>query len=165
MKSYTEIKTQEDMEKLLSSIACFHDSMTKEIHIVNRGWVNRDHSMAMSHSFDLQLLIQSQWEPYAIELVFCNVIELHLSDAGEYWDATGSITRTQSPAEKTEIRLSFDSSLIIKASQLYYKNRSDWLGKKSFLKHEVPSSNAIPAKAVEHNWRQCQECFDAWEEI
>jgi hypothetical protein len=70
MKSYIEVKTQEDMVKLLNSIMGFHDSMAKEFHLMNRGWVDKDCQMMMSHSFDLQLLIQSQWEPYAIELIF-----------------------------------------------------------------------------------------------
>ena len=80
MKSYTEVKSQDDMEKLLNSIAGFHDSMAKDIHIANSGWVNEDHIMAMSHQFDVQLLVQSQWQPYAIELVFCNVRDTILSE-------------------------------------------------------------------------------------
>jgi len=39
METYTEILAQEDMEKLLSTIAGFHDSMTKEVHLINRGYV------------------------------------------------------------------------------------------------------------------------------
>lgn len=164
MKSYIEVKSNDDMEKLINSIAGFHDSMAKEFHITNRGCVNKDHSMAMSHMFDIQLLVQSQWEPYAIEIIFCNASELHITDAGEYWSACGSVTHTNSPIEKTEIEMKFDDSLKVKCSKLFYRNRSSWLGNISFLNFEVPSHNAIIAKPVEDNWRQCQECFDAWQE-
>ena len=164
MNSYTKVQTQDDMEELLNSIAGFHDSMAKEFHIMNRGCVGNDHGMVMSHAFDVQLLIQSQWEPYAIELIFCNTSELHINGACEYWGAVGTVTQTNSTIEKIEIEMKFDSSLRIKSSKLFYRNRPDWLGKRSFLNHEVPSDNAVFAKPIENNWRQCQECFDAWEE-
>ena len=131
MNSYHEVKTQDDMEKLLDSIAGFHDSMAKEFHISNRGWVNEDHSMVMSHQFDVQLLVQSQWEPYAIELVFCDVAELHISDCHEYWGAAGHVKYIKSPTAKLEIEMKFDASLSIKSTKLYYRSRTDWLGKES----------------------------------
>ena len=76
---YIEILSQKDMDELLNSVKGFHDSMTKEIHIINRGHVNPDHSMTMSHKFDGRLLIQSQWKPFAIELLFCNNIRWRFS--------------------------------------------------------------------------------------
>ena len=60
--------------------------------------------------------------------------------------------------------MKFDESLKIKSSKLFYRQRPDWLGKNSFLNHEVPSHNSRRAKPINYNWRQCQECFDAWEE-
>jgi hypothetical protein len=164
MKSYIEIFSAEDMEKLLSSISGFHDSMTKEIHIMNRGYVNSDHSMDMGHKFDVQCLIQSQWEPYAMELIFCDVSELHLSDPGEYWEASGEIRKNVDLTEKTEIEMNFDASFKIKASRLFYRPQPNFLGKNSFLRHEVPSPDALPASKLEGNWRQCSNCKDAWED-
>ena len=164
MKLYTEVKTQEDMEALLNSISGFHDSMAKEFHITNRGWVNHDHSMAIGGKFDVQLLIQSQWAPYSIELVFCEMSELQIDDASEYWGAVGFVSHLNSTVEKTEIEMKFDSSLRIKSSKLFYRERPGWLGKKTFLNQEVPSDNSVFAKEIDVNWRQCQECFDAWEE-
>jgi hypothetical protein len=92
------------------------------------------------------------------------VTELHLTGAGEYWGAIGSVTHTQAPVAKTEIEMKFDSALKIRCAKLFYRNQSDWLGPKSFLKHEVPSNATVVAKPIEDRWRQCQKCFDAWEE-
>ena len=59
MRSYQSILTQEDMDRLLDSISGFHDSMTKEIHLTNRAYVNPDHSMDMDHRYDAQVLTSS----------------------------------------------------------------------------------------------------------
>jgi hypothetical protein len=61
MKDYTEIRSQEEMDALLSRLAGFHDSMAKELHVANRGWIDEGRSMTMTHRFDARLLIQSQW--------------------------------------------------------------------------------------------------------
>jgi len=163
METYTEILAQEDMEKLLSTIAGFHDSMTKEVHLINRGYVQPDHSMSMNHKFDVQCLIQSQWEPYAMELVFCNVSEMHLTDPGEYWSAWGEVRSVVRTVEQTEIEMSFAGKFKIKASRLFYKSQPEQLGQKSFLRQEVPTPEAVSATLLEDNWRQCSNCQDAWE--
>lgn len=151
------------MDELLNSVNGFHDSMTKEIHIINRGHVNPDHSMIMSHKFDGRLLIQSQWEPFAIELLFCNIISFSTYDPGEYWSAIGKVVKIDAPVEKTEIQMEFDS-LTVHAEKMFYLERGDWLGAKARFLGEVPSPNAIAAIKIENNWRQCSNFFDAWEE-
>lgn len=151
------------MEKLLSTIAGFHDSMTKEIHIMNRGSVNPDHSMSMNHQFDVQCLIQSQWEPYAMELVFWNVSEMHLTDPGDYWSASGEVRRIVETVERTEIEMNFDGNFKIKASRLFYKPQPEMLGQKSFLRQEIPTPEAVSATLLVDDWRQCSHCLDAWE--
>jgi hypothetical protein len=164
LDSYRSVRSQVDMDHLLTSIAGFHDSMTKEIHLVNRGYVAPDKSMAMSHRFDAQVLIQSQWEPLALELLFIGIAELSLNDPGEYWGASGIVKATDSPVEKTEITMTFDSALKIVCNQLLYRTRREWLGKQSFLKSEVPMPEAVSAHSLQDNWRQCSSCSDAWEE-
>jgi hypothetical protein len=164
MRSYDTIASQEDMDRLLASIAGFHDSMTKEIHLVNRGYVRPDKSMIMTHRFDAQVLIQSQWEPFAVELLFMGITELHLGNPGEYWGASGSVEVTTAPVEMKRIKMAFDSELTIVCQRLSYRVRKDWLGNKSFLKFEVPSADTVPAHIFENRWRQCSSCRDCWEE-
>jgi hypothetical protein len=164
MQIYQEILTQEDMNKLLNTMAGFHDSMTKEVHLINRGYVDKDHGMVMSHRFDTQILIQSQCKPFAVELVFSNISELNITDPGEYWGSAGSIEKIVIPTEKTIIRMSFDSSLTVSAEKLFYRIREEWLGQRAFLKSEVPSIDAIISTRINDTWRQCSSCCDAWEE-
>ena len=163
MHSYEEVLTQSDMERLLNSIAGFRDSMTKEVHLINRGAVLPDCSMAMDHRFDAQVLIQSQWEPFAVELLFVNIKTLELKGAGEYWGATGLVENRLAPLAERFITLRFDRSLTIVSESLHIKTRRDWLGHRSFFGPEVPSPDAVAARTIQDKWRQCSQCADAWE--
>jgi hypothetical protein len=74
MHSYRSVGSQVDMDDLLTSIAGFHDSMAKEIHLVNRGYVAPDKSMAMGYRFAAQVLInpsgnRSLWNCSSLELL------------------------------------------------------------------------------------------------
>lgn len=51
MLGYTEIETQADLDDLLGRAAGFHDSMVKELRVVNRAYVRSDRSMVMNHRF------------------------------------------------------------------------------------------------------------------
>ncbi|MFZ0562062.1 MAG: hypothetical protein WBX02_20530 [Terriglobales bacterium] len=152
------------MDRLLASIVRFHDSMAKEIHLVNRGYVLPDKSMRMNHRYDAQILIQSQWEPFGLELLFVGIQELHLARAGEYWEGSGSVEVTTTPVETRRIKMAFDADLKVVSESLFYRIRREWLGNKAFLKSEVPSPDAVPSLVLQDKWRQCSSCQDAWEE-
>lgn len=167
MESYVRVASQHDMDRLLASITGFHDSLTKEIHLVNRTYVRDDKSIvyaALEAGIDTQVLIQSQWEPYAIELLFIGVRELYVGSSDAHLGATGELEVTNSPVESWRIRMSFDSQLKISSEQLFYRVRTGWLGKGSRLRSEVPSPDAVLATQWEARWRQCSSCCDAWEE-
>ena len=164
MKNYKEVTTQDEMEELLDSISGFHDSMTKEFYVVNRGYVTPDHGMMMSHQFDGRFLLQSEWEPYGIELLFEEITSLEASDPSDYWDASGEVILKTFLVKRKEIKMRFGSGLFVTAARLYYRERPDWLGKRAFLGNEVPSSDAVQARRIDDTWRQCCECGDAWEE-
>jgi hypothetical protein len=164
MNSYQEVSNQAEMDGLLHSIRNFHDSMTKEIHMINRGAVLHDHSMVMSLQFDAQVLIQSQWEPFAVELLFIDILELTISDPRDYFGATGLVEQESAYNETSKIEMKFDSSFKISARQLFYRVQSEYLGMKARLNSEVPSPEAIPARLIGDQWRQCSSCSDAWEE-
>jgi hypothetical protein len=163
MHSYHEVLTQDDMDRLLRSIRGFHDSMTKEIHLINRGAVLPNQSMDMLHRFDAQVLIQSQWEPFAVELLFTGIRNLQVRDSGEYWGASGIVENRQAPVEERRITMKFDTSFTIVSDNLQYRDRRDWLGHRAFFGSEVPSNPCIPAHMLYNKWRQCSQCSDAWE--
>ena len=163
MHSYQRIGSQDEMDRLLASIAGFHDSMTKEIHLVNRGYVQHDKSMVFPHQYDAQVLIQSQWKPFAIEMLFVGIEGLQLGSPDDYWGASGVVEIERTPVDTPRITMSFDGRLKVVCRELFYRVRDHWLGKESFLKSEVPSPEAVPATSVQENWRQCSSCSDAWE--
>jgi hypothetical protein len=111
MVGYSEIETQTELDALLQRVAGFHDSVVKEFYLVNRAHVNPDHSMSMNHRYDARLLIQTQWQPFALEIVLIGVEELRTDAAGEYWGATALMKHTTAPVEKrahfTEVRQQF----------------------------------------------------------
>ena len=165
MRSYDRVSSQAEMDRLLASIAGFHDSMTKEVHLVNRAFVRPGGSMVMDHRYDAQVVIQSQWDPFGIELLFTGIQELNLGPAGEYWGASGRVERITAPIEQQRITMTFDSEFKIVSEHLWYRVRKDWLGKNAFLTSEVPSGEAVPAHVVQAGWRQCSSCREAWEEL
>ena len=163
MRGYTQVTTQSEMEELLDAVDGFHDSMTKEFFVVNRGDVEPDGGMVASHRFDGRFLLQAGWKFRAIELAFEDIANLEVSDPGEHFGASGTVRPRLLHLGRTEIKMSIDG-LRITAARLYYRERLDWLGKRAFLGAEVPSSGAGRAERIDDTWRQCCECADAWEE-
>lgn len=95
MLGYTVIETQADLDDLLGRAAGFHDSMVKELRVVNRAYVRSDRSMVMNHRFDARLLVQTQWPPFALEIVLIGIEELQSENATEYWGAIGIVDQTK----------------------------------------------------------------------
>lgn len=163
MRHYSEITTPAALDALLARVARFHDSMAKELYIANRGWVGSDRSMMMSHRFDARLLLQSQWDPGAIELLFIGVEQLSIGDPGKYWGASGVVECEAAPVEKRRVRITFDNALSIAAERLFFIDRPDWVGPQSRFGTEVPHPDSVPAMRIDGQWRQCSSCADAFE--
>jgi hypothetical protein len=162
MKGYIKIQNEADIENLLAKMGGFHDSMTKEVHMVNRGYVEQDGSMIMPDSLDAQVLIHSQTEPFAIELLFISIKYFEINDAEEYWSANAWVEQEKNTDLQT-IHFDFDSDFRIIAKELYCRDRSDWIGPAARLGFEVPSPAAISAIRLDGTWRQCSGCADAFE--
>jgi len=117
----------------------------------------------MNHRFDVQLLVQTQWPPFAVEIVFNGIEEMRTESASEFWVATGSIEHTSGPTEKRRVSLRFDRSFVIVAERMFVRDRGDWLGPKSRLGSEVPEPSCALATTIDGGWRQCSACADAFE--
>lgn len=163
MRHYVEITTQDEMDALLVRVAGFHDSMVKELYLSNRGWVGPDRSMAMNHRFDARLLVHSQWDPAAIELLFIGIEGLSAYDSSEYMGAVGKVEFVKGPVEMRCISITFDSTFSINAERLFFLDRPDWTGPRSRFGLEVPHPDCVPAKRIIDQWRQCSSCADAFE--
>lgn len=84
---WNEINTQEDIDHLMSLYHHFHDSCLKELKYVSGMHVDADKSMAATNSKrQVHIVIQGQWTPSVIEMVFDKVIHVGLKPANEYSD-------------------------------------------------------------------------------
>jgi hypothetical protein len=119
--------------------------------------------MVMSHRFDARILVQSQWSPLAIELLFIGVERVEIGDPGEFWGASGSVVYERVPVEKRRISVAFDGALNITAERMFVLNRPDWTGPRSRFGGEVPQPDCVPATRIGDQWRQCSSCSDAFE--
>lgn len=163
MTGYHEIKSQNDIDAFVTHAAGFHDSIAKEFRLINRAYVRLDRSLVGDFRFDGQLLIQSQWPPFAIEMIFSNILELRATDPHEHWSGGGGFLNIGRKVH-TAVEFSFDGSLRIRAERVFHADRADWLGKRAFFGPELPSPDAVGASKLEGKWRQCSACSDAWEE-
>jgi hypothetical protein len=162
MKGYNEVISDRDIQLLLERVHGFHDAMTKELHVLNNGFVESGGAMQMGHRFDLRLLVQTQWEPHAVELIFVGVQNLELKDPGEYWAATGRVNSDRKTGNQ-QVRFQFDGALSVHAERLFWRERPDWIGRTPRFGAEVPLPDVVPARTIQGEWRQCSACADAFE--
>jgi hypothetical protein len=162
MKHYSEVNNEAEIETLLELLHGFHDAMSKELHVMNRGFVESDGSMYEGQTFDVRLLLQSQWELRAVEFIFVGVTRLNISEAGPYWTGNATIRR-DSKTDETEIQFDLDGDLTISAKQAFWRARPDWSGPASRFGTEIPLPDAVTARTVENTWRQCTACSDAFQ--
>ena len=163
MNGYSQIVTQEDLDALVEHAAGFHDSMLREAVLANRGWINDDRSMVMSHAYDLRCLVQTQWAPGAVELLFLSVSSLSISGSGEFWGARGTVHPGRAELnEPPSIEVRFDTGVTVTARELWVRDRTAWLGPAPRLASEVPTTGPVPSTPLEPGWFQCSHCADAW---
>ena len=166
MQGYEEIQNQKQMDALLDLVHGFHDSMTKEIHLVNRNYVDVEGSMSQGGRLDARNLFQSQYDPpNAVELLLVGIEEISLDPPAEYQDAKGMVIQEEVRHVKQYVDMTFDlGSLHVKADRLFYRVRTKWLGQETRFKGPVPCPEAIAALVIGDGWRQCSECCNAWED-
>ena len=162
MRDYNEVTSTGQMESLLDHMKGFHDSMTREVYLLNNGFVESDGRMFMPTGFALRMVVQSQWEPHAIELIFLDVQTLDLKDPGEYWAATGKVYH-DSKTGRQQVWVQFNKTLTIGAHRLFWRDRPDWTGQLPRLGREVPLPDVVPARIIQDEWRQCSACANAFE--
>ncbi len=159
MENYIEITTAEELEKFLYETVAFHDSMVKELQMINRGYVKKDKSMVTSHRFDTRILIQSQWNPIAFELVCIDTQHLSAIDPREYMGCSGKFI--ESPEKLIE--LSLDDDFIVQCKKLFYKLCPEYFGNYEHLGSQIPTDEMQQGISLGSNWWQCSNCSEAWQ--
>ena len=159
MENYIEICTAEELEKFIHETVTFHDSMVKEVQMINRGYVMENKSMDMSHQFDARILIQSQWDPIAFELVCIDIKQLNVIGSRDYMGSHGKVIEIP----KKIIEISLDNEFIIQCKSLSYRLTPELFGNYEHLGSQVPSDKMIEVTHLDLNWWQCDNCSEAWQ--
>ena len=159
IEEYTEIKNPGELEVFLHQTVTFHDSMLKELQMINRAFVMESKSMDMWHRFDVKILFQTQWDPIAFELVCLDVSYLSTTEPDVFEGSSGNFI--ESPEQL--IKLSLDGEFVVHCKRLYYKLSPELYGNNEHLGSQVPCNEMVKAEILEDEWRQCGNCSDAWE--
>jgi hypothetical protein len=155
---YTKI-TSNNIDIFLSLVKDFHDSLIKEVHMINSAFVDKEKAMHMDISYNVRLVIQSQYNPIGIELLLIDVREMQFEKLFEIYG--GNIEEL---IENEELfALNLDNEFRITCSKIYYQTKDDWYGNKVFSHGHIPTENTILSTNLDNNWRQCSECNEAWE--
>jgi len=159
MSNYIEIATAEELHVFLHETVTFHDSLIKEVQMINRGYVMEDKSMNMGLQFDTRILVQSQWEPIAFELLCIDTKKLLAIGPEEYMGSRGEII--DSPERL--IKISLDGEFAVECKKLFYKLTLEAFGNYEHLGSQVPSDDMVQAELLNNNWWQCGGCSEAWQ--
>lgn len=160
MHGYRELQTDADLEALCRRMRGFHDALVKEVRIVERAWADRAGAMHHSGRLDVRLVVQSQWELRALELLAIRVRDLRLQGQDDPVCATGRIARVRvaAPVERTQCRVELEGACTFTCERLFVVERPDWHGPHARLHGEVPAPDAVRARDLGHGCRQCTEC-------
>ena len=127
--TWHELKTQDDVDRLLAVFGKFHDSCITEIHLEADAFVGQDLSMGFRDAV-LRVLFQRQYQnPSAIELRFEKVHQLYYGAAGP-----GEVYIIYSATfERREHSYYWSDSYpekpsFIEAERVFWRDASEWMG-------------------------------------
>ncbi len=156
---WNQITSQSEFDHVLSEFS-MHDSLLKEYHVINRGYVNADYSMTMAHSFDGIFLFQTQSAPLSILFLLLDIENIHIDSPDEIYSGRGEII----PGIDDEKKISIIADGInITSKHLFHKMHPESFGPSAFLGSEIPSLKMYTARLDEDNWRQCGNCSNMWQ--
>jgi hypothetical protein len=160
MRGYIEVTNADELKAFEDVIDGFVDAVIKEMHILNRSFVQKDDRWLVTGAgFDVQVIFQSQNRDHDVEVILRGVRSPSHIDPDVFDDGMlCSIKETKSWPER-EIKIGG-----LCGSQLFYRTR-DKAGERPVLGPEIPSPVAFPATPLDSDWRQCSQCCDAWKEL
>lgn len=165
MNGYTEITSQAEMDAFLDRVDIdgFHDSLAKELHLFNRSWIGEDRGARYPLGADLRVLIQSQFDVHAVELLFIDLLKLSIGGVDEYGGASGWMKSESGLMGRQWVEVSFDGGLKISAKRMFYRHRPGWFGVEPRFGLEMPTPTCVEGTWIDKNWLQCKSCADAVE--
>lgn len=170
MNGYDEIVDQKQADAFTGRMAGFHDALVKELHYVTRSRIDADRSMLATPGRDLRVLVQSQWDLVACELLCVGVMSMELrrdtQDAYAFDDTTWSgairIGPFKSTSDEQRITISIDDDEVV-CRRLFVAERPDWTGARARFGVEVPSPDAVDAEVLDEATWQCTVCRDVFD--
>ena len=156
-RRYTTISDQKSMDSFLNLVRGLHDSIAREVSVVSRGYVLQDRSMLGDmEPRDARFVFQSQDEETpCIDVVFEEIIALHLSSISSVEDARGEV-------KGDSVRLSFDNSSVTAKKMKYRILGSECLGPKLLTVEEIAAGELFDTTALKDGYIQCPNCCNAW---
>ncbi|RYG32003.1 hypothetical protein EON81_21655 [bacterium] len=139
---WSTVSTREELDDFLTVVGSFHDGILKEIHWVNRQFVDASLSMQAYRLSDVRMLVQRQWADLsAVEMRFEGVWKFTVDSVG--W-IDGAIARTELSSAmlgppRELLVLDFEDS-VISFESMKWRDASEWIGVPSrfgpFPEHE-----------------------------
>lgn len=111
--TWNEVESHADIDHLMEVFGHFHDGCLREAHIWTETSVGSDLNMACAFDLDtrVRLLVQRQYDaPSAIELLFEEVIELHVHPSPPNYDS-----------------IIFDATMLLDGGIFYWADSGGWL--------------------------------------
>lgn len=155
--NWLPLATSQDLEALLTRFGGFHDACLREIHVWTETYVGPDLGMTCPSHLDTRarVLIQRQFrDPAAIELLFEEVVGLHVIPTGEHHDSIifsaslirrGPVTYWADVADWEPDAENRDGATWIGAHRVSWRDASSWLGPD--LRYGTPES--APTRAAD----------------
>jgi hypothetical protein len=134
---WNTLASQADVDNLFKVFGGFHDGCLREAHVWTEHWVASDLHMHCTAELDarVRLLIQRQFSaPSAVELLFEQVVTLHLQPSPHNYDS-----------------IIFDATMLLEGDTLYWADVGGW----SPTQENHDQATWIAAKKV--SWRDASD--------
>ena len=85
---WTQIKNQKDIDDLMEKFDYFHDSCVKEIKYTSGMYVEKEAKgmNAVNEKREVHVIVQRQWRPYCLEMIFEKILCMGLKPQDECYD-------------------------------------------------------------------------------
>jgi len=175
VKNYKQITNQLELDALLEGMLRFHDSCVKELHAICGSSCDAAGASG-GGPMNLRVLLQHCNHNRAPQELVFRAVRRFSYDRGYYRDgdfdedttATGEYFIEHLPTHAEpfhSLQVDFgEGHLIIQAEQLFYREHPSWFGACARFAGEIPSPEMTSALPLDGDWRQCNECGEAWQQ-
>jgi hypothetical protein len=155
---YIQVTNQESIDKFLDSIGYFHDSLIKEVHLLDNAFVDEKRSMHVDFKLNGQFLFQTQLFDKDFELLLIGIKKIAWEEMPEIFE--GKIELLQENGNF--YRLTLDEEFELDVDKIYYRFLDKSLNT-TLYGQAVPDQQMYLAHKLADMWIQCSNCSATWE--